>query len=107
MTYGVLGLKRFCVLMLKLASPLLIVWLLLGHENCSYREIVLLNVISIEFKNRNINPSSSPQGIERKIREEYEACNNEEYKAARRRWFYLQNKLQYVKALVRRWQTDR
>ena len=61
----------------------------------------------MEFKIHDIDPSSSPQGIERKIREEYEACNNEEYKAARRRWFYLQNKLQYVKALVRRWQTDR
>ncbi|XP_043198822.1 RNA polymerase II elongation factor ELL-like [Amphibalanus amphitrite] len=47
------------------------------------------------------------RGIERAIRDEYEACNNEEYKAARRRWFYLQNKLQYVKALVRRWQAER
>ena len=52
-------------------------------------------------------PSVCPQGIEREIRDEYEACNNEEYKAARRRWFYLQNKLQYVKALVRRWQAER
>ncbi|XP_037081505.1 RNA polymerase II elongation factor ELL-like [Pollicipes pollicipes] len=47
------------------------------------------------------------KGIERKIRDEYESCNNEEYRSARRRWSYLQNKLQYVKSLVRQWQTDR